>query len=215
MREFAIRTYYSELEEKINVISHAIGLLLSITALALLVVRAGLYGNIWHIVSFSVYGLSLIVLYSASTFYHLSKTENIRKKLNIWDHSSIFILIAGTYTPYSLVSLNGVVGWTIFGVIWALAIAGVILKIFFIGRLEILSTIMYIAMGWLIVLAIKPLISALVMEGLVWLFAGGIFYTVGAIFFSIEKIKFNHAIFHIFVLAGSICHFISIYFYIL
>ena len=208
--------YYSPLEEMINVISHAIGIVLSILALVVLVVFASLEGTVWHIVSFSIYGLSMIMLYTASTMYHNSKKDEIRKRLKVFDHISIFFLIAGTYTPFTLVTLNGTsTGWIIFGVVWGFALFGTILKLFFTGRFNILSTMMYVGMGWLAIFAINPLLENLSSEGLMWLFSGGIAYTVGAVFYSIKKIKLNHAIFHIFVLLGSICHFISILFYVL
>ena len=208
-------TYYDPKEEKLNVLSHGIGLILSVVALILLVVFASLEGGLWHIVSFSIYGASLIVLYAASTLYHYVQNPKLRYRLNIFDHASIYILIAGTYTPFTLVVLDGWVGWTIFGVSWGLALIGVILKLFFIGRFDKISTIAYVLMGWLIVFAIKPLIHNLPIEGLLWLLAGGVFYTVGAVLYSIKSIKYNHAIFHIFVLLGSFSHFIAVFFYVL
>ncbi|MBI9040842.1 hemolysin III family protein [Lutibacter sp.] len=207
--------YYDKKEEKLNVLSHGIGLVLSIIALVLLVVYASLEGNSWHIVSFSIYGASLIVLYAASTLYHYVQSPKLRYRLNIFDHASIYILIAGTYTPFTLVVLNGWVGWTIFGVSWGLALTGVILKLFFIGKYDKISTIAYVLMGWLIIFAIKPLVHNLPLDGLLWLLAGGIFYTVGAVLYSIKSIKYNHAIFHIFVLLGSFSHFMAVFFYVL
>ncbi|MBI5593435.1 MAG: hemolysin III family protein [Deltaproteobacteria bacterium] len=203
------------MEEKINIVSHAIGFVLSIVALVLLVVRAIQYGDAWHIVSFSIFGFSLMLLYAASTFYHSTQSAMLRSRLNIIDHASIYVLIAGTYTPFTLVTLNGSTGWVFFGISWGLALTGLILKLFFTGKYDIISTIMYVFMGWIIVLAIKPLIHHLPLEGLFWLFAGGISYTMGAILYSIDKIKFNHAIFHLLVLTGSFCHFMSVYFYVL
>lgn len=208
-------TFYEPTEEKLNVITHAIGLVLSIAALVLLVVYASLYGNVWHIVSFSIYGASLILLYSASTFYHYVQNPKLRHKLNIFDHAAIYVLIAGTYTPFTLVVLNGWVGWTIFGISWGLAILGVILKLFYIGKYDKISTAAYVFLGWLIIFAIKPLVSNLPFEGLMWLLSGGIAYTIGAVLYSIRKLKFNHAIFHIFVLLGSFSHFIAVFFYVL
>ena len=208
-------TYYPPKEEKLNVITHAIGLVLSVVALVLLVVYASLNGSAWHVVSFSIYGASLILLYSASTFYHYVQHPKLRRRLNIFDHAAIYVLIAGTYTPFTLVVLKGWIGWTIFGVSWGLAIAGIILKLFFTGKYDKLSTFAYVLMGWLIVFALKPLISNLSFEGLMWLLSGGIFYTVGAVLYSIKKINYNHAIFHIFVLLGSFCHFIAVFFYVL
>jgi len=208
-------TFYDKKEEKLNVISHGFGLALSIVALILLLIKAINYGTVWHIISFSIYGASMIVLYAASTFYHASTTPKIRHRLNIFDHASIYILIAGTYTPFTLVVLNGWIGWTIFGISWGLAIVGVTLKLFFTGRFDKISTVAYVLMGWVIVFAIKPLIENLSPEGLWWLLFGGLFYTVGAILYSVQKIKYNHAIFHIFVLLGSFSHFMAVYFYVL
>jgi hemolysin III len=206
---------YSPMEEKINIVSHAIGFVLSIVALVLLVARAIQYGDAWHIVSFSIFGFSLMILYAASTFYHSAQSTALRSRLNIVDHASIYVLIAGTYTPFTLVTLNGPTGWVIFGISWGLAFTGLILKLFFTGKYNIISTVMYVFMGWIIVFAIKPLIHHLPLEGLLWLFAGGISYTMGAILYSIDKIKFNHAIFHLLVLIGSFCHFMSVFFYVL
>ncbi len=208
-------TFYDPIEEKWNVWSHAFGLILSIIALVLLVVFASKEGTIKHIVSFSIYGASLILLYSASTFYHYTQSPRLRHKLNIFDHAAIYVLIAGTYTPFTLVVLKGWVGWTIFGVSWGLAIVGIVFKLFFTGKFDKLSTAAYVLMGWLIVFAIKPLVNNLPFEGLMWLLGGGISYTVGAILYSIKKIKYNHAIFHIFVLLGSFCHFMAVFFYVL
>lgn len=207
--------FYSPLEEKINILSHTTGLLLSLIALLLLVTRASLHGNAWHIVSVSIFGVSLIALYAASTTYHSAKKPELRARLRIIDHATIYVLIAGTYTPFTLVTLNGSVGWWIFGISWGLAVSGIILKLFFTGRFNLLSTLMYVFMGWIIVFAVKPLVAALPTEGLYWLVAGGLSYTIGAIIYSIKSISLNHAIFHLFVLVGSICHFVAIYFYVL
>lgn len=208
-------TYYDPKEEKLNVITHGIGLILSVFAMVLLVVYASLYGTGKHLVSFSIYGASLILLYSASTLYHYVQNPKLRYKLNILDHAAIYVLIAGTYTPFTLVVLKGWVGWTIFGVSWGLAIFGVLFKLFYIGKYDKISTLAYVAMGWLVIFAIKPLVNNFQLEGLMWLLLGGIFYTFGAILYSIKRIKYNHAIFHIFVLLGSFSHFISILFYVL
>ncbi|HSQ89701.1 PAQR family membrane homeostasis protein TrhA [Romboutsia sp.] len=215
MKDIEIIKYYSPIEEKINITTHAIGFILSIVAFVLLVTHANLHGDVWHIVSFSIFGASLIILYAASTFYHSAKKSELRNRLKIFDHASIYILIAGTYTPFTLVTLNGTIGWVIFGTSWGLALTGIILKFFFTGKYNLISTIMYVLMGWVIVFAIKPLINNLPLEGLLWLLAGGIFYTIGAILYSIKKIKFNHAIFHMFVLSGSFCQFMSVFFYVL
>ena len=208
-------TYYDLSEEKINILTHAIGLLLSIAALVLLIIHASSNGSARHIVSFTIFGASMILLYSASTLYHYSQTPNLRRKLNILDHASIYVLIAGTYTPFTLVTLKGALGWTIFGITWGIALIGIFLKLFYTGKYDKISTIAYVAMGWIIIFAVKPLIENLPLNGLYWLLAGGIFYTIGAVLYSIKKVKFNHAIFHIFVLLGSFSHFMAIYFYVL
>jgi len=207
-------TYYNAKEERLNVISHGFGLVLSVIALVLLLMESK-NSELKQIISFGIYGVSLIVLYSASTFYHYSQQPELRRKLNIFDHASIYILIAGTYTPFALLILEGWVGWTIFGVSWGLATLGVGLKLFYTGRFNKISTAAYIAMGWLIIFAIKPLVANLSFEGLMWLFGGGLSYTIGAILYCIPKLKFNHAIFHLFVLLGSFCHFMAVYFYVL
>jgi hemolysin III len=180
-----------------------------------MVIRASLYGNVWHVVGASIFGASLIALYAASTFYHSAKDPKLRSRLRVFDHATIYILIAGTYTPFTLVTLNGPVGWIIFGASWGMALTGITLKLFFTGKYDGLSTLMYVFMGWIIVFAIKPLTDNLSAEGMFWLFAGGVAYTTGAILYSIKKMKFNHAIFHMFVLLGSLCHFIAVYFYVL
>jgi len=208
-------TYYNSTEEKLNVITHAIGLILSIAALVVLIVHASYNGSARHIVSFTIFGASLILLYSASTLYHYSQKPNIRRKLNIVDHASIYVLIAGTYTPFTLVTLKGPLGWTIFGITWGIALIGIFFKLFYTGRFDKISTIAYVAMGWIIIFAINPLIENLPLNGLYWLLTGGISYTIGAVLYSIKKIKYNHAIFHIFVLFGSFAHFMAVYFYVL
>lgn len=188
---------------------------LSVIGLALLVVKAASLGTPLHVVSFAIFGASLVILYAASTIYHSTDDPTRRTKLRTVDHAAIYILIAGSYTPFTLVALSGTVGWTLFGVSWGMAVTGIVLKIFYTGRFNILSTSMYVFMGWVIVFAIKPLMAALPEEGIFWLFAGGIAYTVGAVSYSIKKIPFGHALFHFFVLAGSACHFVAVYWYIL
>jgi hemolysin III len=204
---------YSEKEENLNVISHAFGLVLSILVFPFLVLKSLYFEGFWKPASILVYGISLIVLYTASTVYHAAKDPKIRRRLNIFDHAAIYVLIAGTYTPFTLITLEGKTGWILFILTWTFALIGIILKLFFTGKFDKISTIMYVLMGWQIVFAISPLIENLSTEGLFWLFTGGVFYTVGAVLYSIKKIPYNHAIFHVFVLLGSISHFISVYFY--
>lgn len=207
--------YYSPIEEAINVYSHAVGFILSVFATIFLLLQALEYGGGLHIFSFTLFGVSLMTLYAASTIYHKAIKPKSRQLLRVFDHSAIYILIAGTYAPFTLVTLNGLTGWIIFATSCAMATVGIILKLFFTGKYDLLSTLMYVFMGWLIIFAIKPLIENLHPDGLLWLVLGGVSYTFGAVIYSIKKIKFNHAIFHLFVLLGSICHFVSIYNYVL
>jgi len=206
--------FYSPTEEKLNIWSHAFGIFLSIIALVLLIIKAVQQDNIWMMISFPIFGVSLILLYLASTLYHASKEPQKRFKLKVFDHAAIYVLIAGSYTPFTLVSLNGETGWLIFSMVWVMAFTGIILKLFFTGKFKIVSTSMYVLMGWLIVFYFQDLTASLHEKGVFYLILGGVLYTIGAILYSIKKIKFNHAIFHFFVLAGSFCHFLSIYLYV-
>lgn len=206
--------FYSPTEEKLNIWSHAFGIFLSIIALVLLIIKAVQQDNIWMMISFPIFGVSLILLYLASTLYHASKEPQKRFKLKVFDHAAIYVLIAGSYTPFTLVSLNGETGWLIFSMVWVMAFTGIILKLFFTGRFKVISTAMYVLMGWLIVFYFQDLTASLHEKGVFYLILGGVLYTIGAILYSIKKIKFNHAIFHFFVLAGSFCHFLSIYLYV-
>jgi hemolysin III len=205
---------YSIREEIANSVSHGIGVCLSIAGLVVLVVLAASQGDVWRIVSFSIYGTSLILMFLGSTLYHSFSHPAIKHVLKIIDHSMIYLLIAGTYTPFMLVSLRGPWGWTLFGIIWGLALTGILLKIILIGKHRLLSTLTYLAMGWLCVIALKQMIASIPPAGMYWLVAGGLCYTIGAIFYSVRKIPFNHAIWHLFVLGGSICHYFSILFYV-
>lgn len=207
--------FFPPAEEKINIITHGLGIPLSIAALIFLIVHALVNGGRLHLISFIIFGVSLILVYAASTFFHSTKSPTLRRRFNFFDHASIYILIAGTYTPFALITLEGKVGWIIFGVVWSMAILGILFKIFYMGKYRLLSTLSYVVMGWLIIAVINPLINNLPERGLIWLLAGAISYTIGAILYSQNKMKFNHAIFHIFVLVGSFCHFMAIYFYVL
>lgn len=199
-------------EEVMNAVSHGIGVLLGITALVVLLVSASQSGNAWHMVSYSIYGATLIFLYLASTLYHSMPKGRVKDVFKIIDHSAIFLLIAGCYTPITLIALRGALGWTIFGIVWAIAIAGIVFKIFCIQKFKMLSTVMYVAMGWIIVFAIKPLAELLSMKSMVFLVAGGLIYTIGAVFYSLKGLKYNHAIWHMFVLGGSACHFFTMFY---
>jgi hemolysin III len=200
--------------ERINTITHLIGAALALAGVVILVVRAGLQGDPWKIVSFSVYGVTLVALYFFSTIYHgvRGKAKAIFQKL---DHAAIYLLIAGTYTPFTLVTLRGTWGWSLFGVIWGLAIVGIAQDLLLTTKRRILSVIIYLLMGWFIVVAIRPLTGALPAAGMAWIIAGGLSYTVGVLFYVLDKrIHHGHGIFHIFVLMGSACHYITILLYI-
>lgn len=207
---------YSEIEEKVNVYSHVIGAILAFAALVLLSIKAFTSAgyDLKSQVGFIVFGISLVLLYLASAIYHKTIDIELRFKRKVIDHCAIYILIAGTYTPYALGALKGTLGWGVFALSWTMAAIGISLKLFFTGRFNVVSTLMYIFMGWMIVIFIKPLMLVISDAGFYWLLAGGISYSVGAGFYLIESMKFNHGVFHVFVLLGSLCHFVSIYFYI-
>ena len=202
--------HYSKKEERLNVITHAFGLLLSVIGLPFLVLKSFNYEGFWKPASLVIYGLSLVILYAASTFYHAAKDPSLRRKLNIFDHAAIYVLIAGTYTPFTILVLEGSLGWIVFGLTWTFAFVGIILKLFYTGRFDKLSTALYLLMGWQIMFVINPLMERFSTEGLQLLFLGGVFYTVGAVFYSIKKLPYNHAIFHVFVVLGSVSHFFSV-----
>ena len=203
---------YSNSEEQLNIWSHGLGLVASSFAFPFLIIKAITYSSFWDIASFIIYGLSLIILYAASTFYHAAKNPKKRRRLNIFDHAAIYVLIAGSYTPFCLVALDSELGWYMFIAVWFFALTGIILKLFFTGKFDKISTAMYLLMGWQVLFFIKPLISVLTSFSLNLLITGGVFYTVGAILYSIKKIPYNHAIFHVFVLLGSVSHFLALYF---
>jgi hemolysin III len=198
-----------------NSVTHGIGALLSVIGLIVLVVLAALRGGPRLIVSVSVYGATLCLLYLISTLYHAIPAPRARRVFRVLDHASIYLLIAGSYTPFTLVLLRGSWGWTLFGLVWGIAVIGVVFKAFATGRFGILSGCLYIAMGWLVVIAIKPLLLVLPLSGFIWLMAGGLFYTGGMAFFAKDRVPYFHMIWHLFVLAGSVCHFVAILRYVL
>ena len=205
---------YSLGEEIANSITHGIGVVLAIAALGILVAFAGIYGNAWHVVSVSVYGTTLVLLYTASTLYHSIQHPRAKSILQVLDHSAIYLLIAGTYTPFTLVSLHGTWGWWLFGVIWGFAVLGVVFQLSLMKRWRAVSMGLYIGMGWVVVVAIKPLIVSLATGGMVFLVLGGLAYTVGILFYCWKKLKYHHAIWHLFVLSGSILHFFAVLLYV-
>jgi hemolysin III len=202
-------------ERLFNTITHGIGSVLSIVALVLMVVYASYNSDAWSIVGVSIFGSTLILLYMSSTLYHAFSNGRVKQIFKTLDQSFVYLLIAGTYTPVLLITLRNTLGWTVFGLVWAMAIGGITHRIFFFDKLKKLSLISYIVMGWLSLIVFKSLLNAAPAELVVWLLIGGAFYTGGLIFFSWEKLPFNHAIWHLFVLGGSFSHFIGIYIYLI
>ncbi|MGI6606812.1 MAG: PAQR family membrane homeostasis protein TrhA [Peptococcia bacterium] len=205
---------YSLKEEIFSSITHGIGAVLSIAALVILAYFAGMKGDVWRVVSFSIYGFTLFFLYLSSTLYHSILIEKVKKVLRVFDHVSIYLLIAGSYTPITLIAMRGAWGWTIFGVIWGLALLGIVLNITSFEKTRIVSTVLYVLMGWLIIIAVKPMLQMVPAGLFLWLLAGGILYTLGIIFYACRRIPFNHGIWHLFVLGGSIMHYLGFLFYL-
>lgn len=203
-------TRHISLEELANTITHGFGLVCSLTGLAILLTLAFLRGGKWQIISCAIYGLSLVTLYTASTLYHGITSPRVKHVFLIFDHSAIYLLIAGTYTPFLLVNIRGSWGWSLFFVMWGIATAGVLFKLYFAERFPIFSTSLYLLMGWLGVIAAKPLYSHVPSIALVWIVAGGLAYSVGVIFYAWKKLPYNHLIWHLFVMAGSACHFVAV-----
>ncbi|MDF2674704.1 MAG: hlyIII [Clostridiales bacterium] len=199
-------------EEITNAILHGIGSGLAIAALVILIVFASIKGDARYVVSYTIYGSTLVLLYLASTLYHSFPRGKTKNVFEIFDHSAIYLLIAGSYTPLALVALKGTLGWIMFGIVWGLSVIGIVFKVFWVKKFVVLSTVLYIAMGWLIIIAIKPLMEFMSTTSLVFLVAGGVLYTVGTIFYVWRGMKYHHAIWHLFVLGGSICHFFSMIF---
>lgn len=201
-------------EEIANSVTHGIGAALSVAALVILVIAAALRGAAAHIVSCAVFGATLVLLYLSSTLYHALTHAGAKRVFRIFDHAAIYLLIAGTYTPFTLVTLGGAWGWSLFAVVWTLAVAGIVLKCFFIGRFHALSTTVYVLMGWLAVVALRPLLHAIPPSGFFWILSGGLLYTLGVVFFASRR-RYSHAVWHLFVLGGSACHVVAVYRYVL
>jgi hemolysin III len=205
---------YSSREEVAHVITHGVGALLSIAGLVLLVLRAVQNGGAIHVVSFSIFGTSAILLYTASAVYHAFAGSKHRRLLKVMDHSLIYVLIAGTYTPFLLVGLRGAWGWSLFGVVWGLTIVGIVFKVFYAGRFKLVSTLLYLGLGWLCVIAAKPMLENVPTGALWWLLAGGFAYSLGTIFYMRKRMAYHHAVWHVFVMAGTACHFQAVYGYL-
>ena len=204
----------SKKEELLNAWSHGLGAVLGVVGLILLIINVDT-NKPWYLFSVIVYGFSIIILFTASTAYHAITNYDLKQKFRIVDHISIYLLIAGTYTPVLLITLPNSLGWSLFYAVWGIAVFGVILKLFFTGRFEIFSTLLYLVMGWLIVFDFTTLSELVDPNGILWLFSGGLFYTVGIVFYAIHKIPYNHVIWHFFVLGGAICHFMMMYFHVI
>ncbi|MEO3947773.1 hemolysin III family protein [Gorillibacterium sp. CAU 1737] len=201
---------YTRREEVANSITHGIGMGLSIAALVLLIVFASLQGNAWHVVSFTIFGVTMLLMYTSSTLVHAFPEGKAKDVFTVFDHSSIYLFIAGTYTPITLSVIRGPLGWTLFGIIWGVAAVGVVFKAFFATKFLFTSTLIYIVMGWVIVLAWKPLVANFPHDALVMLVIGGVLYTVGTIFYVWRSFPYHHAVWHLFVLGGSVMHFFCI-----
>lgn len=196
--------------ELANTLTHGAGVIAGAVALSILVVLAARSGDARNVVGAAVFGTTLILLYLASTLYHAARHPRLRARFKVLDHSAIYLLIAGTYTPFTIGVLRGAWGWSLFGVVWGLAVLGVTFKLFFTGRFRLLSTLIYLAMGWMGVIAAGPLMRALPSAALFWLVAGGIAYTAGTPFYQLDRFRYSHAVWHAFVLAGSVCHAVSV-----
>lgn len=206
---------YSRREEVANAITHGIGAVLSIAALVVLIVFATLKGTVWHVVSFSIYGTTMLLLYLNSTLVHSLRDGRAKDFFEFLDHSSIYLFIAGTYTPFMLVAIRGVLGWTLFGIAWGVAVFGVLFKAYFVKKFLFMSTVFYIAMGWMIVIAWHPLSLVITGGGMAWLLAGGLLYTLGTIFYVWRAFPYHHAVWHLFVLGGTVVHFFVVLIYLL
>jgi hemolysin III len=202
-------------EEVANSVTHGLGLLASLVGALMLVSLSAEQGGVWHVVSAAIYGATLVALYTASTMYHALKGTRARSVLRVLDHCAIYLLIAGTYTPVTLVSMRGGWGWTLFGLAWGLAAVGIVFKVLATGRYAVLSTVAYVLMGWLCIVAAKPMLVLLSPGALALLGAGGVLYTAGIVFYHSKRVPYSHAVWHLFVVAGSVCHYLAIALYVL
>ncbi|MDA3797574.1 MAG: hemolysin III family protein [Kiritimatiellae bacterium] len=216
LNNFVEKAKHQDKLEFMNSLIHGLAAVFSLVALAAMVVFASMEQSTWKIVSCAIYGATMFILFLSSTLYHAFKQPKVKEFFHILDHSAIFLLIAGTYTPFLLATnLRGPFGWSLFGVIWGFAVVGIVIKAFFTGKFKVLSTMIYLLMGWIIVLAMKRLWYAIEPAGFFWLVAGGLLYTLGTIFYLNRKLKYHHAIWHIFVFFASVCQFISVMFYVI
>ncbi|WP_416151328.1 PAQR family membrane homeostasis protein TrhA [Salipaludibacillus sp. HK11] len=206
---------FTKKEEIVNAITHGIGTLLSIAALVLLIVFSSVHGGIIHIVSFTIYGVTLVLMYTCSTLLHSFPKGKVKNVFEILDHSAIYLFIAGTYTPLMLIVVEGTRGWILLSLVWLLAIGGIVFKVFFVKRFLVVSTLLYVAMGWMIIFALQPIASKVETTGLILLVIGGLLYTIGTVFYIWRTFYYHHAVWHLFVLAASATHFFTIIMYVL
>lgn len=202
-------------EELANALTHGLGATAALAGGAVLVTLTAIHGDGWRLAGAIVFGMALLLLYIASTLYHAISHPVAKGRLKVFDHCAIYVLIAGTYTPFTLVGLRGPTGWWLFGTIWALALLGVVFKLFYTGRFKRLSTLIYVAMGWLVLVAARPMFHALDAAALAWLLAGGVAYTLGTVFYLRPQLRYSHAIWHGFVIAGSVCHYTAVMLHVL
>ena len=202
-------------EELANALTHGLGATAALAGGAVLVTLTAIHGDGWRLAGAIVFGIALLLLYIASTLYHAISHPVAKGRLKVFDHCAIYVLIAGTYTPFTLVGLRGPWGWWLFGTIWALALLGVVFKLFYTGRFKRLSTLIYVAMGWLVLVAARPMFHALDAAALAWLLAGGVAYTLGTVFYLQPQLRYSHAIWHGFVIAGSVCHYTAVMLHVL
>ncbi len=200
----------SHLEEIASALTHGLGIVLALGGGAVLITLTVIFSDVREVVSVAIFSAALVLLYTASTLYHLIEQPVAKSRLKVFDHCAIFLLIAATYTPFTIAAMRGAWGWTLFGLIWGMALCGIVFKLFFTGRFRYLSTAIYIGMGWLVIIALVPLTQALTTTALIWLVAGGVSYTAGTAFYHAPRLPYSHAIWHLFVLGGSVCHFVAV-----
>ena len=208
-------SYYSDGEEFVNYLTSLVGLAISVVGFIFLIIFSYYYGELIHMLCCAAYGFSMVFMYICSTFYHGSKAGKMKKFFRLMDHSSIFLYIAGSYTPFTLINLKGIWGWSIFSIVWFLAILGIVLRVIFRSKASTITMVLYILMGWTIIVAIKPLVASLPINALILIFTGGLSYTIGLIFYSWNSLPYHHAIWHIFVMIGSFTHFFAVLFYVI
>ena len=203
-------SFYTKSEERFHSITHGIGAVLALVGAGYLVFRAGADGDPWRVISLALYGVTLVSLYTISTLYHGVTTAGLKARLRVMDHSAIYFFIAGSYTPFLLVPLRGPLGWVMFGLVWAMAVAGVVYKLTLMDRFPRLSTILYLGMGWLALFTLVPMVQRLSPATLAWVVAGGVIYSAGTLVYHMQRVRYAHVVWHLFVLGGSVCHFVAI-----